>query len=564
MNEHHETPTHYFSEKTDSNRNSTTAALNSHLDVLATTVSNPAVCRCASIQPPIFRYDNDTSTRILAMATTKDDEHSLPFLQRIQLTGPGDYIVRATGQVDDGAMRNCISKKRWEHYGHCLTPLEPSKTRIKVANGSRIAPLGCWTGTVKVGKVGAPSSFEIFDCGDAFDVILGKPWLKAVKAKHDYSTDEITISHNGENDIIRNSATDPTVDHTQISVEYVDETPPETPTSPTEDALVESDPTEQLDREWARIHQIKTSESPWKETRWAQHLDIDPMDTDEDDTQPTITTEDDTETVTLSTKERRRLDAETLHQRRDEEGEILLTLAIAEADAIRKEERRARRNAKSRERKARKSQPTLANPIADHIHLFEKSEQRIKDLHSKLKHLRAINEPDTLDIPSTNSDTNDTIDAEIHKLGDIHQEPFKIDQGTNESRRVLDPFNKERVEEIVSKIEFGTDLTEDQLQRVKSLVRKFADVFALSMSEVLSVDWHHHHLDIDPDTKLPKRMSQRPITEKQKDWYYRMLDEMEESHVIQKVPGEFIKCLNSTNLAPKEAGKTGATRVEIL
>ena len=145
-------------------------------------------------------------------------------------------------------MRNCISKKRWEHYGHCLTPLEPSKTRIKVANGSRIAPLGCWMGTVKVGKVGAPSSF---DCGDAFDVILGKPWLKAVKAKHDYSTDEITISHNGENDIICNSATDPTVDHTQISVEYVDKTPPETPTSPTEDALVESDPTEQLDQEWA-------------------------------------------------------------------------------------------------------------------------------------------------------------------------------------------------------------------------------------------------------------------------------------------------------------------------
>jgi hypothetical protein len=39
---------------------------------------------------------------------------------------------------------------------------------------------------------------------------------------------------------------------------------------------------------------------------------------------------------------------------------------------------------------------------------------------------------------------------------------------------------------------------------------------------------------------------------------------MEEACVIQKVPGDFIKCLNSTNLAPKEAGKTGATRTEIL
>ena len=59
-------------------------------------------------------------------------------------------------------------------------------------------------------------------------------------------------------------------------------------------------------------------------------------------------------------------------------------------------------------------------------------------------------------------------------------------------------------------------------------------------------------------------MSQRPITANQKDWYYKMLDEMEEANVIQKVPGEFLKCLNSTNLAPKEAGKTGATRIDVL
>jgi len=142
--------------------------------------------------------------------------------------------------------------------------------------------------------------------------------------------------------------------------------------------------------------------------------------------------------------------------------------------------------------------------------------------------------------------------------------PFKIDRGVNESQRVKDPFLPSRVEEIVSKISFGADLTPDQLSEVKELVREFADMFALSMSEVLFVDWHHHHLDIDPNIKLPKCMSQRPITANQKDWYYKILDEMEEANVIQKVPGEFLKCLNSTNLAPKEAGKTGATKIEIL
>src|SRR6202035_3806591 len=54
------------------------------------------------------------------------------------------------------------------------------------------------------------------------------------------------------------------------------------------------------------------------------------------------------------------------------------------------------------------------------------------------------------------------------------------------------------------------------------------------------------------------------ITEAQKDWFFSILDEMEEAHVIQRVPGEFIKGLSSTNIQPKEAGKIGATHNEIL
>jgi hypothetical protein len=47
-------------------------------------------------------------------------------------------------------------------------------------------------------------------------------------------------------------------------------------------------------------------------------------------------------------------------------------------------------------------------------------------------------------------------------------------------------------------------------------------------------------------------MLQRLLTANQKDWYFNILDEMEEANVIQKVPGKFLKCLNSTNLAPKK------------
>ncbi|KAJ7665819.1 hypothetical protein B0H14DRAFT_3539497 [Mycena olivaceomarginata] len=72
--------------------------------------------------PSIFSIDND-------------EVHTAPFLQRIQLLGPGEAIVRATGQVDDGAMKNCISKKRWEGYGHC--PLATRAEQDEETRGER-------------------------------------------------------------------------------------------------------------------------------------------------------------------------------------------------------------------------------------------------------------------------------------------------------------------------------------------------------------------------------------------------------------------------------------------
>ncbi|GLB45130.1 hypothetical protein LshimejAT787_2000350 [Lyophyllum shimeji] len=153
-----------------------------------------------------------------------------------------------------------------------------------------------------------------------------------------------------------------------------------------------------------------------------------------------------------------------------------------------------------------------------------------------------------------------TINAiEVVQAGD-----FTIDRGENTSPRVKEPFAETRVDEILQKIDIGPDLTSEQRERVRDLICEYADVFALSLSEVFFVDWYKHKLNIKLDTKFPTRINQRPIMEAQKTWFNDILDEMEKAHVIQKVPGTFIKSLSSTNLAPKEAGKTELTRVEIL
>ena len=83
--------------------------------------------------------------------------------------------------------------------------MEPSSTWIKVANDARIKSMGRWIGKVTVGGIEAESAFEIFDCKGAFDVILGKPWLRKVRAIHDYFTDTITIGTDTQREALINS-----------------------------------------------------------------------------------------------------------------------------------------------------------------------------------------------------------------------------------------------------------------------------------------------------------------------------------------------------------------------
>jgi transposase InsO family protein len=416
-------------------------------------------------------YNAPTSERILLMTELKNNEKAKPFLQRIQLKGKAGTIVRATGQIDDGAMKNCISLKRWERYGHCLDALTDSRTIVSVANAAEIKSIGTWTGVVQVGETGALSSFEVFDCQGAFDVILGKPWLKAVRAQHDYATDKITIGEAGEQEVISNL------------LDSVD-TNPEQPTTPTNTRqreergkTTETSPEEQLKEEWTRISQINMSDTPQVERRWSNLI------------------------------EERWRTTDTSNQL-----------------------------------------PKLI-----------RSEVRLKQLNNWLDTLREM-------VGSTeeSQENPEHQGTPVNAIGEVTTEEFKINRGTNTSARVMDAFAEPRVQQIIDAVDIGPDLSNEERERVRSLIREYADVFALSLSEVLYVDWYKHKLNIDPDQTFPTRINQRPITEGQKEWFHNILDDMEKSHVIQKVPGDFIKSLSSTNLAPKEAGKSGMTRTEVL
>jgi len=307
------------------------------------------------------------------MASEPDEQRTLPFLQCIQLTGTDGSVVRATGQVDNGAMQNCISKRRWDAYGHCLSALSPTTTRISIANNVEIIPIGRWFGQITICGIGTYSWFEVFESHGAFDVILGKPWLHQLKAIHDYGNDQFRIPQGDTFAVIPNSLLAPSSDS---PVQTVSDTTPEPTTELT--ATLETPAWNQLDREWARIHQIRASKSPWSETRWAV-LDIEPM--DEDDKLEPVVAEGlhQIEAVTtsaildsMSQRDLRLKRAGKAQSLWEYEGEIMLAQAICKNTTALRRDQIAQQ--KRRRKKSQRSKPSERKRQA---HALQVSEQRI-------------------------------------------------------------------------------------------------------------------------------------------------------------------------------------------
>lgn len=182
-----------------------------------------------------------------------------------------------------------------------------------------------------VGGTSAMATFKVFDCGGAFDVMLGKPWLHEVCATHNYFTDTDTIRTGLKKEELTNE--EPTMDTIveQISTSAESKTKPEpnkdTPTQPspkhlsctwvpqmkyeadkwnhtlaaaqateehqtlivaartranrarkaetTDKAINGNEPCDdELEAEWACIHLLQISDSPWAETKWETFLGL--------------------------------------------------------------------------------------------------------------------------------------------------------------------------------------------------------------------------------------------------------------------------------------------------
>ncbi|KIJ66664.1 hypothetical protein HYDPIDRAFT_59664, partial [Hydnomerulius pinastri MD-312] len=127
-----------------------------------------------------------------------------PFLHSITLQGPKGEQTRVRALFDDGAMVGAMCSSIFHAVKHRLHNWNPSKQRLRMANGTVIRSEACWQGTIEIGNVRAEGTFEVFNSGGGWAFLFGKPLLTAFNAIHDYRTDQIVVSDTSNTATIRN------------------------------------------------------------------------------------------------------------------------------------------------------------------------------------------------------------------------------------------------------------------------------------------------------------------------------------------------------------------------
>ena len=125
----------------------------------------------------------------------------------VHLLGPKGERVQVQAVIDGGAMKNTMCMTKWRAQRHHLSELHPSRVTLSVADNRQVASKGTWMGTIDVAGTVTTQSCKVFESNGAFQVILGKPWLRSVQAVHRYDMDEITIQTQGLTRTINNDNT---------------------------------------------------------------------------------------------------------------------------------------------------------------------------------------------------------------------------------------------------------------------------------------------------------------------------------------------------------------------
>ncbi|QRV96443.1 Retrovirus-related Pol polyprotein from transposon opus [Ceratobasidium sp. AG-Ba] len=423
----------------------------------------------------------------------------------------GGIGVMAT--IDGGAMLCVLDLTVWAEAEQSLGPLEPSHIVCRMANGACVRSRGTGRAWIEVNGVRQQVEFEVLDSRGAFDLLVGKTWLCAASALHNFTNDTLILHSDTGPIVVENQ-------NPALQAQSEQQAPTNEPTT-----LIQPPP-EQYKQQQTTIEKptIPEGEETTREQRQIMN-DIEP------EHQP-------------NRRSKRLADKQTAE------------LYWVSAEALEEVEKKIEEMIEEEEEwwdalevQTLDTEPT-DNPseVVERIWRMEKEREEENQMRRIL--FDDVPPPQaqvyTLDGVLDRAERNE---ARAHVTPDTPPAQPKC----NLSLQVTDPFNQTRVAEIMSKVKVGDDLSGEQRERAESLIREFADVFARSLSEVLPVDITELRLDIPDDATFPKKAGQRRLTEPQRIALYQTLDELEGAGVIERVSQENVKAVSPINMVPKQS-----------
>lgn len=468
-----------------------------------------------------------------------------PFIHRTVMSGPEHLPTMLYATADGGAMMNAIDLTTWASIAHRLGSLSPSRTKARMANGAIVPSKGRWIGSVQMAALRAVGGFEVIDSGGAFEVLLGKPWLGAAGVAHDFEKDVLRAKRpNGEHVEVENEVKG-RIEREREGI-VVAECIPEMLGEDWEDekkrilGMIGGARNDEIERIPEKLEKEKAQEAEYWEQEderergllqrelyaiWLAHErtwggEKGVSEEEWDEVMGWLQTALDEDMLQIPEV----LDAEVMNE------------------AVQWNEREiawGRHDAKERAF----LQKELTDIWVLHQAGYEDGIRRADTVPSKPV-------PKTMKLPQSKSPS--VIDI------------FMVAKTLSENSKVVDRFAPERVQRVLKALKIGDDLSGEQREAVVNLVREFADVFALSLTEIQPVEFIQHALNLPPGIKGPRHAHQKQLTEPQLEWLYGILDDMEKASIIKKVPTAAAKWVSAMSLAPKEKPGAGGLSLDDL
>ncbi|QRV74718.1 Retrovirus-related Pol polyprotein from transposon opus [Ceratobasidium sp. AG-Ba] len=453
-------------------------------------------------------YLEQTIVELGSLEREEEEEREWPFKVELELakTVGEDHKV-VWGTVDGGAMLCVIDSTVWAQIEHWFGSLRESHIVCRMANGVCVPSLGTGSGVVGYRGHVWPIRFEVIDSRGAFELLLGKDWLHKAGAMQVFKTDSLALPLQTGTLVVKN----------------------ENPKKP----RPERKPVGPRSRN-PSCEKVEDADEP---------------------------------TVELTGEPSTSVEQETAREP-EQAGEP--------GEPVPRRSARLRKMARS----GGAANPTWAEPgaleMVEGLLLDEEQEGKTLDLPSDLwQRAREESEEEVMrgvlliePVPQATShgltevlrraDRNRARaggPVDIAKITvESKPKPIPNKPPVPESPRTSDPFGEQRVTDILRKVQIGDELSDAQRTRVEGLLREYADVFALNLSEVLPVDFTEMKLDIPADATFPKRTGQRKLSEPQRQALYAMLDKLEDAHVIEKVTQDQVAAVSPINMVPKHGG----------